>query len=147
MVFSRTQGSGTNPHLIAFFSCWNSLLLACGPLPGAWPITTNTNSHNLQVPHVFRCAFMLKPMALKPSEIVTKAASCTPSCGSSVRRWVASRTKQASELDVALFHQVQIRRIGVHFGKNGHDFRLYSYRILIPSYRWRYNSTSYEQRV
>ena len=45
-------------------------------------------------------------------KIVTKAASCAP-----VRRWVASGTKQASALDVALFHQVKIRSIGVRFGK------------------------------
>ena len=60
--------------------------------------------------------------------IVTKAASCAPSCGSSVRRWVASRTKQMSALDVALFHQLQIRSIGVRCGNNGHDFRLYGVR-------------------
>ena len=75
---------------------------------------------------VFRCAFMIKPFALK--RLLRKVASCAPSCGSSVRRWVASRTKQASALYVALFHQVQIRSIGVRFGKNGHDFRLYGYR-------------------
>ena len=37
----------------------------CGPLSDARPITTNTTSHHLQGPRVFRCAFMMKPFALK----------------------------------------------------------------------------------
>ena len=37
----------------------------CGPLSDAWPITTNTTSHHLQGPRIFRCASMIKPFALK----------------------------------------------------------------------------------
>ena len=52
--------NGTDPHLITV----NSPLIY-GPLSDARPITTNTTSHHLQGPRVFRCAFMIKPFALK----------------------------------------------------------------------------------
>ena len=52
--------NGTDPHLITFNSP-----LVCGLLSDAWPITTNTTSHHLQGPRVFRCDFMIKPFALK----------------------------------------------------------------------------------
>ena len=51
---------GTDLHLITVNSP-----LVCGPLSDARPITTNTTSHHLQGPRVFRCAFMMMPFALK----------------------------------------------------------------------------------
>ena len=56
----KLKENGTDPHLITVNSP-----LVCGPLSDAWPITTNTTSHHLQGPRVFRCAFMMKPFALK----------------------------------------------------------------------------------
>ena len=52
--------NGTDPHLITFNSP-----LVCGLLSDAWPIKTNTTSHHLLGPRVFRCAFMIKAFALK----------------------------------------------------------------------------------
>ena len=100
----KLKENGTDPHSITVNSP-----LVCGPLSDARPITTNATCRHLQVPPCIPLRFHDKAICIE--KIVTKAASCTPSCGSSVRRWVASRTKQASALDVALFHQVQIRSI------------------------------------
>ena len=118
VVFVRTQGKRNRSaldHLQFPISMWAII----GRL-------ANYNQHNFPSSSRSPCIpLRFHDKAICIEKIVTKAASCTPSCGSSVRRWVAIRTKQASALDVALFHQEQNRSIGVHFGKNGHDFRLY----------------------
>ena len=83
---------------------------------------TNYNQHNF--PSSSRSPYI--PLRFHDKAICSETLrdgyeSCvlfsTPSCGSSVRRWVANRTKQASALDVALFRSVKSL-----IGRSRYDF-------------------------
>ena len=89
VVFVRTQGKRNRSaldHLQFPISMWAII----GRL-------ANKNQHNFPSSSRSPCIplrFHDKGICIE--KIVTKAAPCTPSCGSSVRRWVARSTKHFS---------------------------------------------------
>ena len=84
--------NGTDPNLTTFFRAWTWAIFGRFAICNQHPVWSSSRSPCIPLKAGTPCAFTIKAFALKPSEIVTKAASCGPSCGSSFRCSVASRS-------------------------------------------------------